>query len=193
MDRRVVSRAVSADVAPAVGNDRTGLPARLHHHAWVVADQQRTRQFYEDVLGLPLVATWCEVEDLRGKRREYCHTFFALGDGSALAFFQFADPADFEELQSHRPGSLGHVALQVDAETQDAIAQRLTAAAVAHRLVDHGYCRSLYVVDPDDLTVELTVDAPDVEAINEVRRRDAASELARWLAGDHRPNNNLRR
>jgi len=69
----------------------------------------------------------------------------------------------------------------------------LRAAAVAHRLVDHGYCRSLYVVDPDDLTVELTVDAPDVEAINEVRRRDAASELARWLAGDHRPNNNLRR
>ncbi len=39
---------------------------------------------------------------------------------------------------------------------------------------------------------ELTVDAEDVEAINERRRSDAASELARWLAGDHRPNNDLR-
>src|SRR3954464_2012413 len=97
--------AVGSGFYPAAVN----LPARMHHHAWVVADQERTRHFYEDVLGFPLVATWCEVEDLRGKRRAYCHTFFGLADGSALAFFQFADPADRDELRSHRPGSLGHL------------------------------------------------------------------------------------
>src|SRR5262245_14898739 len=105
-------------VAPATAL----LPTRMHHHAWVVEDQERTRHFYEDVLGLPLVATWCEVENVRGKVREYCHTFFGLPDGSALAFFQFADPADQEELRSHRPGSLGHLALHADDATQDAIA-----------------------------------------------------------------------
>ena len=38
-------------------------PDRLHHHAFVVTDQETTRRFYEDVVGLPLVATWCEQED----------------------------------------------------------------------------------------------------------------------------------
>ena len=36
------------------------LPERLHHHAYVVRDQERNRQFFEDLLGIPLVATWCE-------------------------------------------------------------------------------------------------------------------------------------
>ena len=37
-------------------------PLRLHHHAFVVKDQEATRRFYEEVVGLPLVATWCEEE-----------------------------------------------------------------------------------------------------------------------------------
>lgn len=168
------------------------LPQGLHHHAWVVRDQERTRQFYEDVLGWPLVATWCEIEDLRGRQRTYCHTFFGLADGSALAFFQFADPVDHDELLSHRSGSLGHVALRTDAAGQQDAADRLAAAGIACRVVDHGYCRSLYVVDPDGLTVELTVDAADVATINAARRADAHEALHRWLSGDHTPNNDLR-
>jgi catechol 2,3-dioxygenase-like lactoylglutathione lyase family enzyme len=44
---------------------RTGaeLPQRLHHNAYVCADQERTRHFYEDILGLPLIATWIERHD----------------------------------------------------------------------------------------------------------------------------------
>jgi hypothetical protein len=37
--------------------------------------------------------------------------------------------------------------------------------------------------------MEFTVDAPDVEAIAKMRRADAHQELARWLAGDRRTNN----
>ena len=32
-------------------------PTRLHHHATVTDDQEATRRFYEDVIGMPLVAT----------------------------------------------------------------------------------------------------------------------------------------
>ena len=35
-------------------------PTRLHHYAFTVRDQEANRRFMEDVLGLPLVATWCE-------------------------------------------------------------------------------------------------------------------------------------
>lgn len=171
---------------------RRPLARRLHHHATVVRDQEATRQFYEDVLGFPLVATWCEREHVRGREREYCHTFYGLADGSALAFFQFADPADHDELASAAPASLNHVALEIDAAGQDELARRLSSADIAHRVVDHGYCRSLYMTDADGLTIELTADAPDIGRINAVRRGDAHRELARWLGGDRTPNNDLR-
>ena len=67
------------------------LANRLHHTAYVTKDLEATRAFYEDVLGFPLLATYCEKDELFGKERTYCHCFFELGDGGALAFFQFAD------------------------------------------------------------------------------------------------------
>ena len=63
------------------------LPNRLHHTAYVTKDMEATRHFYEDVLGFPLVATWCEKDILFGKERTYIHCFFGIADGSAQAFF----------------------------------------------------------------------------------------------------------
>ena len=70
---------------------------RLHHHAFVVADQERNRHFIEDLIGLPLVATWCE-HSAAYEGMAFCHTFYELVDGSALAFFQMAAPYDAEFL-----------------------------------------------------------------------------------------------
>jgi hypothetical protein len=56
-------------------------------------------------------------------------------------------------------------------------------------VLEHGYCRSLYVEDPNGLLLEFTVDHPDVEKISGDRRKDAHSVLKRWLAGDYTSNN----
>ena len=32
-------------------------PMRLHHNAFLTDDQEATRKFYEDVIGMPLVAS----------------------------------------------------------------------------------------------------------------------------------------
>jgi catechol 2,3-dioxygenase-like lactoylglutathione lyase family enzyme len=168
-----------------------GRPARLHPNAYVVKDQRATRHFYEDLLGLPLVATWTEIDDIA--RGAYCHTFFALADGSALAFFQFAEPGDHETFgPSFRPTPFVHIALSVDDDTQRATRARLEEDGVPTLTIDHGYCVSLYVTDPDGLVVELTRDHPDVEVINQTRRALAAEDLERWLAGDHTSNNEWR-
>ena len=164
-------------------------PGRLHHHAFVVADQEVTRRFYEDVIGLPLVATWCEVDD---NGAPYCHTFYELDDGSCLAFFQFADPAIQAANATPSPSPFDHVALHATDEVQAAIEARAQAAGVGHLTIDHGYCRSLYVPDPDGLIVEITVDDPDAVATAAERRTTAHDELARWMAGDHRDNNAYR-
>jgi catechol 2,3-dioxygenase-like lactoylglutathione lyase family enzyme len=170
------------------------LPSRLHHTAYVSKDLEATRHFYEDILGLPLVATWCEQEELFGKERTYCHCFFGLADGSALAFFQFAEDSDQKEFGPELAASpFRHVALNVDEETQAELEKRIKDAGLeATYVLEHGYCRSVYVVDPDGMIVEFTRDADHADQINAIRAKDAHSELKRWLAGDHTPNNDVR-
>jgi glyoxylase I family protein len=169
------------------------LPQRLHHYAFVVRDHEVNRRFFEDVLGLPLVATWCERLFNSEVQREvaYCHTFFGLADGSALAFFQFADADMYERSKAVYPhiSRFQHIALKVGRRTFDELDRRLAAAGVPRRQTDHGYCVSLYATSPDGLRVEFTVDPANVEDINAIRRADARAELERWLAGDHSVNN----
>ena len=167
------------------------LPERLHHYAFVIKDQEANRQFFEDILGIPLVATWCEraFNTAVGREVDYCHTFFGLADGSALAFFQFADPDAYEALRALRPEMGQHFAMKVDPATYDDIVRRVTAAKLPLRETDHGYCKSIYVSSPDGLKVEFTVDPPDAAEIADYKKKHAHSELERWLAGDRRPNN----
>ncbi len=170
-------------------------PMRLHHHAYVVKDHEANRRFLEDVLGIPLTATWCEETEVQGRKVAMCHTFFSLGDGGALAFFGFADPAVHRLCVAEKPalvGNFDHVAFKVSDGTYDELLARLRAAGEAVRERDHGYCRSLYATSPDGLVVEFTVDPPDAAEINAMRRADAHRELARWLGGDHRTNNDIR-
>jgi glyoxylase I family protein len=169
------------------------LPLRLHHYAWVTKDHEANRRFFEDVLGIPLVATWCEKAFAAevGRELEYCHAFYGLADGGAIAFFQFADPADYEAFKAQHPkqARFGHIALKVDRATFESMERRLKDAKLNFRLTDHGYCRSLYVMTPDELKLEFTLDPDNVEEIDAKRRADAHSELKRWLAGDRTPNN----
>ncbi len=172
------------------------LPNRLHHNAYVTRDMEATRKFYEDVIGLPLVATWSESDELFGAMRTYCHCFFGLGDGGALAFFQFANPQDQELFGPKIPASpFHHIALNVDAETQKEIEARIAAAGYKEPdtyILEHGYCRSVYITDPNGLTVEFTLDAPSAGQINAERRLKAHDELRQWLKGDHTSNNTYR-
>ncbi|HEX3954154.1 MAG TPA: VOC family protein [Stellaceae bacterium] len=173
------------------------LPLRLHHNAYVVKDHEANRRFLEDLLGIPLIATWCERmyrADL-GREVDFCHTFFGLADGGALAFFQFADPELYELTQAKAPpkvGSFYHIALKVGDQAYDELKARLDAAGEKFRETDHGYCSSIYTMSPDGMILEFTRDPPDIAEIDAMRRADAHSELARWLAGDRHVNNQLR-
>jgi len=172
------------------------LPSRLHHTAYVTRDLEGTRKFYEELIGLPLVATWCEVDELFGAERVYCHLFFQLGDGGALAFFKFANKEDEELFGPPMPESpFHHIALNVDKETQQGIEQRLIAAGYKEPrmyVLEHGYCRSVYVTDPNGLILEFTLDHPKVKEINATRLANAHADLKRWMSGDHTSNNTYR-
>jgi glyoxylase I family protein len=171
------------------------LPMRLHHNAYVCADQERTRHFYEDIIGLPLVATWIEqgeFPEFPGRKIAYVHTFFGIGDGGALAFFAFGDADVAARFKALQQPFFVHIALAVSEKVQDEIKARLTAAKLPVRERDHGYCKSIYAADPDGLVVEFTSDPADVARINAQQRETAHETLKRWVAGDRQVNNNIR-
>ena len=70
--------------------------------------------------------------------------------------------------------------------------RRLETAAFETIVIDHGYCVSLYVTDPNGLNLEFTVDHPAVEGIAAKRSASAHEDLRRWLAGDRSTNNEWR-
>ena len=83
----------------------------LHHNAYRCRDSEETRQFYEDFLGLPLADAF-EIEETKtGRRTGALHSFYKLGDGSFLAFFEVPDtPFEFKAQHDYDL----HIALEVD-------------------------------------------------------------------------------
>ena len=188
---------IEATSAPKTAKLLSRLPSRLHHNAYVVKDHEVNRRFFEDLLGIPLVATWCEKNYSAelGREVDFCHAFFGMADGGALAFFQFADPELYNMTQAEKPARIArydHIAFKAEPETYEELKQRLEAAGEQYRESNHGYCKSIYVQSPDGLIVEFTQDPDDVAEIDAIRRADAHSELARWLSGDRHTNNDLR-
>jgi len=183
---------------PANGNARPkpdSIPLRLHHSAYVCRDLEETREFYEDVLGWPMVATWRECDKVFGEDElYYCHLFFQIADGGALAFFHFADPKQHERFAHYGPHSpFVHLALKAaDADGQREIQRRLEAAGHPTMVLDHGYCVSLYVTDPNGLNLEFTVDHPEADKIAAQRSASAHEDLRGWLQGDRTLNNQWR-
>jgi len=165
------------------------LPMRLHHHAYTTDDHEKTRHFYEDVIGLPLVATYIERELLFGEWIELGHAFYGLADGSALAFFNFADPAKQLAFRAKEQEAFVHLSLSVEKSTQEEIQVRIKEEGLESLAIDHGYCNSLYIKDPNGLLLEFTVDPPNVQDINATMSRTAHADLRRWVNGSRESNN----
>src|SRR5438552_4738629 len=103
----------------AVLKDAGALPApapvhQLHHVAYRCRDAEETRQFYEDILGLPLYhIIQSDHVPSTGEYCPYTHFFFRLQDGSFIAFFDLAN--DEAALPSpNTPSRADHITLRGD-------------------------------------------------------------------------------
>jgi len=166
---------------------------RLHHTAYVSADQERTRHFYEDVLGIPLTGFWIEREVLGGVVHEFSLALYGLAGGSALSFFNFADCEIQERNAAKRQGLFVHLALHADQSQRDALRKRLEDAGFQPMEFDHGYARSLYIEDPDGQMLEFCDEPEGMDSITATQRTVAHDALRRWQAGDRTVNNDLTR
>jgi catechol 2,3-dioxygenase-like lactoylglutathione lyase family enzyme len=158
---------------------------RLHHSAYRCRDSEQTRRFYEDFLGLPLAGTLEIRESKSGRKTHTLHTFYGLGDGSYLAFFEAPDmPFEFKAQHDYDL----HIALEVDAPTLDTMFARGKAAGIETRGVsDHGFVHSIYFRDPNGYVIELAAKTPDHDTAMDPARNGAREMLDRWTSAKHRP------
>jgi catechol 2,3-dioxygenase-like lactoylglutathione lyase family enzyme len=128
--------------------ERPATTARgVHHVALLSQDVERTIRFYQDLLGFPLTDLF-ENRDYPGST----HFFFDIGNGNALAFFDFPslDLGGYAEVL----GGLHHLAISVPPDRWAELRARLDAAGVEMERIDS----SLYFRDPDGARVELISD-----------------------------------
>jgi len=153
---------------------------KLHHMAFRCRDSEETRAFYEEIIGLPLVATLPIEETKTGRRTRVLHTFFAMEDGSHLAFFEAPDqPFEFKAQHDFDL----HVAMEASQEAVD----KALAAAKARGLEirgpsDHGFIKSYYFRDPNGYVVELTQKTDSAPEYEKTARTEARAILDRWKA-----------
>lgn len=142
----------------------TSRPA-LSHVAFACRDLDATHRFYTEVIGLRLIHT----DVSRFDKGWFRHVFFDLGDGSALAFFDLHGVGEPDPVPSAISTDLGlplwvnHVALRVDEAGRDEIVARLEATGgKALGTVDHHWMTSTYLLDPNGILVELSIDEPGI-------------------------------
>jgi catechol 2,3-dioxygenase-like lactoylglutathione lyase family enzyme len=157
----------------------------LHHNAYRCRDSEETRRFYEGFLGLPLAGTLEIGETKSGRKTETLHTFYRLGDGSYLAFFEAPDmPFEFKVQHDYDL----HIALEVDSPTLHDMFAKGNAAGIETRGVsDHGFIHSIYFRDPNGYVIELTAKMPDHASAMDPARNGAREKLDRWTAARRQP------
>ena len=133
----------------------------FHHVAYACRDGEATRHFYEDLMGMPLVHT--EVKAVEGGF--FRHLFFDTGDGSCIAFFEVSGVGEVPGWRSDvsvgngLPVWVNHVAFAADEARMAEARDRLDAAGITPLMeVDHGWCHSLYYMDPNGIMVEFCRD-----------------------------------
>lgn len=156
----------------------------LHHNAYRCSDSGRTRAFYEDFLGLPLAGTLEIGETKSGRKTSTLHTFYRLGDGSYLAFFEAPDmPFEFKVQHDFDL----HIALEVDRATLDAMFAKGRELGIETRgISDHGFIDSIYFRDPDGYVIELTCKREGHDAAMDPAHNGARAKLDAWQAAKAR-------
>ncbi|MGL5814534.1 MAG: SMU1112c/YaeR family gloxylase I-like metalloprotein [Aeromonas sp.] len=120
----------------------------IHHVAIIASDYARSRRFYHEVLGLPIIA-----ETLREARQSW-KLDLALPDGSQLELFSFPAPPP----RPSRPEACGlrHLAFRVaDLDGVIAHLQRHGIEVEEIRVDELTGRRFTFFADPDDLPLEL--------------------------------------
>ena len=140
-----------------------------HHLAFASRDMSATHHFYADVLGFELVKAVAAPTDRPGGWAK--HLFYAIGEhdgsenaGALIAFWELHDERMAGKDTAISTGLgfeawVNHVAFAADGLGDiDRRRSQWLDAGIDVMEVDHGFCTSIYTMDPNGILVELCTD-----------------------------------
>jgi glyoxylase I family protein len=137
-------------VAPASSRPATN-GRGIHHAALICSDVVQTIDFYQGLLGFPLIEL-VENRDYPGST----HFFFDLGNNTLLGFFDF--PGLGLEQLPEGIGGVQHIAISVPPEAHATLRAKLDEAGIPYDGPQRGIVESIYLRDPDGIGIELLSD-----------------------------------
>lgn len=150
----------------------------FHHVALATRDLPATHRFYTEVMGFELAKVVAGKSPEGGWAK---HVFYRTPGGDLMAFWDLHDmdlPADFPTAISTGAGLpvwVNHLAFRAEpAELEDRKKRWLEAGHDVME-VDHGFCVSIYTVDPNGILVEWCADS---RPLDESDREEAERLLA---------------
>jgi catechol 2,3-dioxygenase-like lactoylglutathione lyase family enzyme len=150
-----------------------------HHVAIATRDLDATHRFYTDAMGFELVRVEAAPTDEPDGWAK--HLFYETGGNGMFAVWDLHDPrvADFDPGISTGLGLpvwVNHVAFDApDLEALEVAKDRWLDLGIDVMEIDHGWCRSVYAVDPAGTMVEWCT---TTRVLTDDDRRDAARDLA---------------
>ena len=119
----------------------------LHHLALICNDVEETIQFYQELMGFPLVELM-ENRDYKGST----HLFFDMGHDNLLAFFDF--PGLGLQPGVEAIGTVQHIAISTDSDNFERVKAKLEERGTPYLGPDRGAKDSIYFKDPNGIQIE---------------------------------------
>ena len=123
----------------------------IHHITLNGADRSTSINFWQEILGMPLVFEQPNLDDLSTN-----HLYFDCGDGRTVTVFTREDSQPKKVIHENIAGSVHHLAFWVSQSTIRIAEENLTQNGFENSgIKDRGFMDSIYFHEPLGLLIEL--------------------------------------
>lgn len=142
----------------------------INHLAMVTRDMRVTIRFWRDLLGMRLIAGL--------GHKGYRHYFFEISESDMIAFFEWPHAEPIEEkdhgVPVKGPVAFDHVSIAVatDDDLWDLKDRLETAGFWVSEVIDHGFIRSIYSFDPNNIPIEFSAPVAAIDLRRHPQMKD---------------------
>ncbi|SEH17050.1 Catechol 2,3-dioxygenase [Natronorubrum sediminis] len=150
------------------------------------SNEAETVEFYQDLLGMPLVLRQPNLDD-----PSQTHLFFDTGDGRILTFF-VSDDRPSAKGQRGGVGAVHHLCFRIEPDEYEETMDALEDAGYRYNVFDRGIFHSIYTHDNNGLVIELSTDKYEIPDDRRGEVLAKAQELREDDGADYAKDEHLR-